>query len=103
MGQERQFSEFFASQYGRLRRLGFLFTGDWAQGEDLAQEALVRTWWRWPLVRGQDHPEAYARKILVNRHRSLLRRARLEARRSLGPARRPRPRPATRAAGLRPR
>jgi len=31
-------------------------------------------------VRRQAHPEAYARKVLVNRHRSLLRRLRLEAR-----------------------
>jgi RNA polymerase sigma-70 factor (sigma-E family) len=78
--EDRQFPEFFTSQYGRLRRLGFLLTGDWAQAEDLAQEALVRVWWRWSLVRRQAHPEAYARKVLVNRHRSLLRRLRVEAR-----------------------
>ena len=78
--EDRQFPEFFTSQYGRLRRLGFLLTGDWGEGEELAQEALVRVYWRWPLVRRQEHPEAYARKVLVNRHRSLLRRLRLEAR-----------------------
>jgi RNA polymerase sigma-70 factor (sigma-E family) len=78
--EDRQFPEFFASQYGRLRRLGFLLTGDWAEAEELAQETLVRIYWRWSLVRRQDHPEAYARKVLVNRHRSLLRRLRLEAR-----------------------
>ena len=26
--EDRQFPEFFVSQYGRLRRLGFLLTGD---------------------------------------------------------------------------
>jgi RNA polymerase sigma factor (sigma-70 family) len=31
-------------------------------------------------VRRQQHPEAYARKVLINRHRSLLRRLRLDAR-----------------------
>jgi hypothetical protein len=41
---------------------------------------LVRVWWRWPLVRRQQHPEASARTVLVNRHRSLLRRRFLEAR-----------------------
>jgi RNA polymerase sigma-70 factor (sigma-E family) len=70
-----QFREFFASQYGPLRRLGFWLTGDWAQAEELAQEALVRTWWRWPVVRRHQRPQEYARKVLVNRHRSLLRRA----------------------------
>ena len=78
--EDSQFSEFFASQYGGLRRLGFLLTGDWSQGEELAQDALVRVYWRWALVRRQEHPEAYARKVLINRHRSWLRRLRLEVR-----------------------
>ena len=78
--EDRQFPEFFAAEYGRLRRLGFLLTGDWGEGDELAQETLVRIYWRWSLVRRQQHPEAYARKVLVNRHRSLLRRLRLEAR-----------------------
>jgi RNA polymerase sigma-70 factor (sigma-E family) len=78
--EDSQFPEFFASQYGPLRRLGFLLTGDWSEGEELAQEALVRVYWRWALVRRQQHPEAYARKVLINRHRSLLRRLRLDAR-----------------------
>jgi RNA polymerase sigma-70 factor (sigma-E family) len=78
--EDSQFPEFFASQYGPLRRLGFLLTGDWSDGEELAQDALVRVWWRWALVRRQQHPEAYARKVLINRHRSLLRRLRLDAR-----------------------
>ena len=78
--EDSLFSEFFVSQYGGLRRLGFLLTGDWSQGEELAQDALVRVWWRWALVRRQQHPEAYARRVLVNRHRSWLRRLRLDAR-----------------------
>jgi len=78
--EDSQFPEFFASQYGPLRRLGFLLTGDLSEGEELAQDALVRVYWRWALVRRQQHPEAYARKVLINRHRSLLRRLRLDAR-----------------------
>jgi RNA polymerase sigma-70 factor, ECF subfamily len=70
-----QFTEFFAAVYERLRRLGYWLTGDWTQAEDLAQEALVRTYWRWAVVRMLDRPEDYARKVLVNRHRSLVARA----------------------------
>ena len=77
---ETDFSEFFASQYGPLCWLGLLLTGDGAEGEELAQEALVRTWWRWKLVRRPDDPASYARRVLVNRRRSLLRRAAVEAR-----------------------
>ena len=71
---ETEFSEFFASQYGRLCWLALLLTGSRAQAEELAQEALARTWRRWKLVRRLDDPGSYARRVLVNRHRSLLRR-----------------------------
>jgi RNA polymerase sigma-70 factor (sigma-E family) len=77
---EAEFSEFFASQYAPLCWLGLLLTGSRTQAEELAQEALVRTWWRWKLVRRPDDPAGYARRVLVNRHRSLLRRAAVEAR-----------------------
>jgi RNA polymerase sigma-70 factor (sigma-E family) len=80
MATDDDFRGFFAQHYERLCRLGFLLTGDPAQAEDLAQDALVRTWRRWRLVRKPDNPETYARKVLVNRHRSLLRRALVEAR-----------------------
>jgi DNA-directed RNA polymerase specialized sigma24 family protein len=80
VGQEVEFREFFASQYPALCRLGYWLTGDWGKAEELAQEALVRAYWRWPLVRHVDQPANYARKVLVNRYRSLLRRALVEAR-----------------------
>jgi RNA polymerase sigma-70 factor (sigma-E family) len=80
MATDEDFRGFFAQHYERLCRLGFLLTGDPAQAEELAQDALVRTWRRWSLVRKPDNPETYARKVLVNRHRSLLRRALVEAR-----------------------
>jgi RNA polymerase sigma-70 factor (sigma-E family) len=79
-GAEMQFREFFAAEYGRLRGLGYLLTSDWTEAEELAQDALVRTYRAWSRVRGHERPGAYARKILVNRHRSLLRRAAVEAR-----------------------
>jgi RNA polymerase sigma-70 factor (sigma-E family) len=76
---DAEFSEFFASQYARLCWLGLLLTGSRAEAEELAQEALVRTWWRWRLVRRPADPASYARRVLVNRRRSLLRRAAVEA------------------------
>ena len=80
MAPDEDFREFFAQHYERLCRLGFLLTGDPAQAEELAQDALVRTWRRWRLVGKPNNPGTYARKVLVNRHRSLLRRALVEAR-----------------------
>ena len=83
-GAELEFREFFAAEYGRLRGLGYLLTSDWAQAEELAQDALVRTYRAWSRVRRSERPGAYARKVLVNRHRSLLRRAAVEARHLAG-------------------
>jgi len=83
---DAEFREFFAGEYARLCWLGFLLTGSGAEGEELAQEALVRMWWRWRLGRRPADPARYARRVLVNRQRSVLRRAAVEAR-SLGRAR----------------
>jgi DNA-directed RNA polymerase specialized sigma24 family protein len=51
-----EFREFFAAQYARLCWLGLLLTGDQAEAEELAQEALVRTWWRWVVHRPEGSP-----------------------------------------------
>jgi RNA polymerase sigma-70 factor (sigma-E family) len=75
-----EFREFFTSQYARLCWLGYLLTGDRDEAEELAQDALVRTYNRWARVRRPNDPAAYARRVLVNRHSSRLRRALLEAR-----------------------
>jgi RNA polymerase sigma-70 factor (sigma-E family) len=79
-----EFLAFFAGEFRGLRRLGFLLTGDWGEAEELAQEAMVRTFAAWDQVRHYQQPAAFARKVLVNRHRSLLRRAAVEARHALG-------------------
>ncbi len=78
-----EFLTFFASEFRELRRLGFLLTGDWGEAEELAQEAMVRTFAAWEQVRHYQQPAGFARKVLLNRHRSLLRRAVVEARHAL--------------------
>jgi RNA polymerase sigma-70 factor (ECF subfamily) len=78
--EDREFVEFFADEYWPLRRLGYLLTGNWHEADELAQEASARTFAAWRRLRRRDLAAAYARKVLVNRHRSLLRRALVEAR-----------------------
>jgi RNA polymerase sigma-70 factor (sigma-E family) len=73
--REQEFKDFFEAEFRPLRRLGYLLTGDWAEAEDLAQEAMVRTYRAWPSIRERERPGAYARTVLVNRRRSLLRRS----------------------------
>jgi RNA polymerase sigma-70 factor (sigma-E family) len=80
---DHEFGAFFISHYGRLYALGVLLTGDRGQAEELAQDALVRTYRRWALVGPPDDPASFARRVLINRHRSLLRRGLVEARQLL--------------------
>jgi DNA-directed RNA polymerase specialized sigma24 family protein len=55
---ELAFREFFAAEYGRLRGPGYLLTSDWAEVEELAQDALVRTYRAWSRVRRHDRSGA---------------------------------------------
>ena len=80
---DHEFGAFFLSHYSGLYALGVLLTGDHGQAEELAQDALVRTYRRWALVGQPDDPASFARRVLINRHRSLLRRGLVEARQLL--------------------
>jgi RNA polymerase sigma-70 factor (sigma-E family) len=73
--KDQEFRDFFEAEFRPLRRLGYLLTGDWAEAEDLAQEAMVRTYRAWGRITERDRPGAYARSVLVNRRRSMLRRS----------------------------
>jgi RNA polymerase sigma-70 factor (sigma-E family) len=69
-----EFGVWAAAARPRLRRTGFLLSGDWHLAEDLAQETLVRMYAVWGRVSGSGSPDAYARRTLVNQYRSTLRR-----------------------------
>jgi RNA polymerase sigma-70 factor (sigma-E family) len=62
----------------RALGLAFLLTADWHLAEDLVQEAFVRVAGRFRHLRDPSGFEAYLRRSVVNLHRSLLRRRKLE-------------------------
>jgi RNA polymerase sigma-70 factor (sigma-E family) len=72
---DQEFDEFATAAWPRLRRIGFLVTGDPHLGEELAQAALVRTYASWRRVR-RDDASAYARRVLINLNIDRLRRSR---------------------------
>jgi RNA polymerase sigma factor (sigma-70 family) len=74
------FSEFFRREYGRLARACLLLTGNPAEAEDLAQEALVRTYARWDDIRSMNSPEGYLYRTALNLNRKRLRRLAVRAR-----------------------
>lgn len=57
-----------------LVRLAYVLTGDDARAHDLAQETLVRLWMRWSRLAELESPDAYARTVLTNLHRTQWRR-----------------------------
>lgn len=61
-----EFDDFVAHSSEQLLRTAYLITWDLAEAEDLVQECLLRLARRWPRARRMNHPEAYARRILVN-------------------------------------
>lgn len=68
-----EFEDFYVEQAGRLKRLALWLTASPAEADDLAQEALLRAYHSWELIRGED-PGPYVRRTLVNLYRSALRR-----------------------------
>lgn len=73
---ESEFDEFAVLAWPRLRRIGYLLTGDHHLAEDLAQSALVRTYASWRRVR-RDDASAYSRRILINLNIDRIRRSRI--------------------------
>jgi RNA polymerase sigma-70 factor (sigma-E family) len=59
------FAEFVTARYRALVRHGALLTGDPGHGEDLAQEALVKTYRAWRRLHPDGDPEAYTRRVMV--------------------------------------
>ena len=71
----RVFDDFFRTTGPKLVALGYVFTGDHGQAQDLAQETLLRAWQRWETVSGYDDPAAWCRRVLCNLATSEWRRA----------------------------
>ena len=66
----RDFDAFYVESYGRLAAYGSSLTGDYAAGDDLAQEALTRVYVRWRRLRD---PTPYAYRVVTNLSRDLAR------------------------------
>jgi RNA polymerase sigma factor (sigma-70 family) len=75
------FEEFFLDQHERLFQALYLLTGDRAEADDLAQEALLRAYERWDRVSVMDSPVGYVYRTALNLHRSHLRKLVVRTRR----------------------
>lgn len=71
------FDDFVQARSGELLKFGRALAGDEHRGADLVQDALVRVLPRWERLRSGD-PEAYVRRVMVNRNISVWRSRRHE-------------------------
>jgi RNA polymerase sigma factor (sigma-70 family) len=79
------FEQFFQDEYTNLLRAMYLVAGTRHEAEELAQDAFVRAYERWELVRRADNPQGYLYRIGVNLYRSKLRRAARAAKKAIRP------------------
>jgi RNA polymerase sigma-70 factor (ECF subfamily) len=77
------FDDFAREQRRALVAFAWTLTGDVGVAEDVAQEALHATWQAWERDGGLQHPEAWVRRVIVNRAADRVRRT-VHERRALG-------------------
>lgn len=63
--EETEFREFVVARQTVLRRRAFLLCGNWADGDELVQEALARVYVAWPRI-AVPAREAYTRRTMMN-------------------------------------
>ncbi|GAB2886527.1 SigE family RNA polymerase sigma factor [Nocardioides pacificus] len=73
--QDAEFSAYMAARQPSLLRTAYLLTGDRHTAEDLVQTALAKLYLSWDKVQHRELIDGYVRRIMVNEHNSLWRRA----------------------------
>jgi RNA polymerase sigma-70 factor (ECF subfamily) len=73
------FEELFGREYASVARTVFLIVRDEGGAQDLAQDAFIELFRRWRKVSRYDRPEAWVRRVAVNRAIDHLRKERKRA------------------------
>lgn len=71
-----EFEAFYRATFGLVARSLFLLTDSRDEALEITQEAFVRTWDRWKLIRSSASPSSYTLRIASNLAKSALRRRR---------------------------
>ena len=64
------FEALYRAEYSGIVTVATAVTGDRAEGEDLAQDTMVKAFLHWPKVAGLDQPQAWCHRVLINAYRS---------------------------------
>ena len=74
-GRDAEFAAYMSARQPGLLRTAYLLTGNRHEAEDLVQTALAKLYLSWDKVERRELVDGYVRRILVNEHHSLWRRA----------------------------
>ena len=75
-GAGGDFDSWMSARQAQLQRTAYLLCGgDPHSASDLTQATLAKMFLAWPKIKDRDRVDAYARRVMVNEHRSLWRRA----------------------------
>jgi len=89
--ETRTFETFYEDEYWPVVRLAAALTGRWDVAEELAQEGFLAIHRQWSRISSYDSPEAWLRRVVLNRSLSAMRRRTVEARLAMRLARQRRP------------
>lgn len=73
--RDAEFTEYLLARQPALLRTAYLLTGDRASAEDLLQTSLAKLYLAWDRVNRRESVDGYLRRIMLNEHHSLWRRA----------------------------
>lgn len=73
--RDADFADYLHNRQPGLLRMAYLLTGNRADAEDLVQGSLAKLYLNWDRVRSREALDGYTRRIIVNEHNSLWRRA----------------------------
>jgi RNA polymerase sigma-70 factor (sigma-E family) len=73
--KDAEFEAYMAARQPSLLRTAYLISGDRHTAEDLVQTALAKLYLSWDKVHDRQMIDGYVRRIIVNEHNSLWRRA----------------------------
>jgi len=73
------FEDVYRARYRPLLKLAFVLSGSQHAAEDVVQEAFLAAYGKWESVSRYEYPEAWLRRVVVNKAHSRLRRSYAEA------------------------
>lgn len=74
------FDQFYAREFPKMVTIAYALSGGRMAAEDLAQEAMIAAYRRWPEVGRLERPGGWARRVVLNLAASAYRRRKAEAR-----------------------